>query len=588
MPKEKSYCLDTLIRVGRRLSSDTSLTERQILDILYEHAGDLLDSRHMVIALYNRRANAPLYALMVHDGMMIGGGMGNPALTHEHIREHVDTLNIGGLMQRCLSEKSPAILVNKRALYLNQRENPPQISSWVCAPMIVGNKVLGAIAAYHPTEEHNYEEADLSHLYALADYAAIALDNKEVNAQLKSLVEVGRELSSNIQLNEPEVLALIHAQLRPLMRTEHMYIALYERDQPLRFGLAYENGVRQTDWTPSMGGTSRMWWIILNGQPLAHHTREAGERWYAEVEPDNPAPVIFASYLAAPMTACGETMGVIALYHPDQEYIFTDVDLDILVPLARYAGIALYNAQLYRIARTDVIAAQKLATLGTFMGAIQHRVYNTFSFIALLVDSLRRRVDARDETVSQILTDIEQNVNFTSTLIARLSHIAAESDHARVELSIIFENILTMMMPRFRGVSFTLDLDPDLPSFPTSEGQLTEVFINLVENACRAVQHHPDPQVVVTASYDTLSDQIIVRVHDNGGGVQPLARSNLFIKPIPSPNQDGSSSSGLGLWLSRLILTSMGGMIELEDTGSQGSTFRVTLSLQPRLDGGAI
>ncbi|MDZ4763237.1 MAG: GAF domain-containing protein [Chloroflexota bacterium] len=588
MAKEKSYCLDTLIRVGRLLSSDTSLNERQILAILYQHAGDLLDSRHMVIALYNRRTDEPIYALMVHEGEAISGANDSSASTHEAIREHADASGVGTLLHWSLSEKKPLLLPNKRAFRTWNPALTLNVGSWVCAPMMVGSKVLGAVAAYHPSEEWVYDDEDLSHLQALADYAAIALENKEVNAQLKSMVEVGRELSSNIQLNEDEVLALIRAQLRPLMRTDNMYIALYDKTQPIRFGLVYENGTRLNDWMPTAGGTSRMWWIILNGQPLIHHTREAGEKWYSEVERHNAAPVIFSSYLGAPMTACGETIGVIALYHPEQEYAFTDADLDILVPLARYAGIALYNAQLYRAARSDVIAAQKVATLGTAMGAIQHRVYNTLTFIAPLVAGLRRRIDVRDETVRQILDDIEQNVNFTSTLISRLSGLSTEGGTTRIALGAIFQKIVEMASSRFRGVAFTLDLDSDLPAFIAFEAQLTEIFTNLVENACRAVYGREDARVIFSGNYDITTDQIVVRVEDNGAGIDPKVRANLFIKPMPSLSQDGIPSSGLGLWLSRLILAKMGGTIALEATNAHGTIFIITLPVQTVSSGGEL
>lgn len=587
MARDKAYCLDTLITVGRRLSSDPSLTQREILDILHDHTIELLDPLNMVIALYDRAVDSPIYAMIYRDGVKSAD---LPAQGVFALRDHLPSPELAStidtLMRWSLREQQPLILPRRESWHSWNPAIEPIFASWACAPLMVGTKILGAIAVFHLTDDLSFTNDDLRYLQAMADYAAIALDNKEVNTQLKSIVEIGRELSSNIQLDETETLALIREQLKPLMRTDNMYIALYDdNNRYLRFGSFYRNDTRLEGWTPATGGMSRSWWIITHGEPLLHHTREAGEKWYAETESHNDAPVIFSSYLGAPMTACGRTIGVIALYHPEQEYIFNDNDLDILVSLARYAGIALYNAQLYREARGDLLAAKKLATLGTAMGAIQHRIRNSLTFIAPQVTSLRKRVDLANPDISQILDDIEQNVTFTQHLIARLNQLANEGEPEAVCLETTLAHVLDDARLRFKGMDFELSFEPDIPQIRGSEAQLTEIFMNLVENACRAVRQMPQPMVSVEGEFDPSASIIHVRVTDNGTGIDPEVMARLFVKPVPSGAQHGVSS-GLGLWLSKLILDSMGGDIVVEQTHPQrGTTLRVTLPVLPVLEG---
>ncbi len=587
MAREKAYCLDTLITLGRRLSSDPSLTQREILEILHDHTIELLNPLNMVIALYNRAVDSPIYAMIYRDGVKTAD-----LRTHEvlALRDHLPSSDLANtidrLMRWSLREQQPLILPRRESWRSWNPEIEPIFASWACAPMMVGTKILGVIAVFHLTDDLSFTNDDLRYLQAMADYAAIALDNKEVNTQLKSIVEIGRELSSNIQLDETETLSLIRDQLHPLMPTDNMYIALYDEDKRyLRFGLVYRDGTRLEGWTAAAGGMSRSWWIITHGEPLLHYNREAGEKWYAETETHNQAPIIFSSYLGAPMTACGRTIGVIALYHPDQEYVFDDSDLDILVPLARYAGIALYNAQLYREARGDLLAAKKLATLGTAMGAIQHRIRNSLTFIAPQVTSLRKRVDLSNPDISQILDDIEQNVTFTQHLIARLNQLANEGEPESVHLETTLVHVLDDARLRFKGLDFQLAFDPHIPEIRGSEAQLTEIFMNLVENACRAVRQMPQPQVRVEGEFDSSASIIHVRVTDNGTGIDPQVLDRLFVKPVPSGAQHGVSS-GLGLWLSKLILDSMGGDIVVEATHPQrGTTLRVTLPVLPVMEG---
>ena len=81
----------------------------------------------------------------------------------------------------------------------------------------------------------------------------------------------------------------------------------------------------------------------------------------------------------------------------------------------------------------------------------------------------------------------------------------------------------------------------------------------------------------------TYRDNTIgVRVQDTGGGIPPEIQDRLFKQPVPS--QDPEHGSGLGLWLSRLMLQTIGGNVGIEQTGSQGTTMLVELPLSRSTD----
>ena len=87
--------------------------------------------------------------------------------------------------------------------------------------MIVGNKVLGVIATYHPEREYVYSHDDLDILQSMAIQAAIAIDNArmfyDVNQRLSALVNFEQELTSVIHLGENRILELIHEQVSQLI-----------------------------------------------------------------------------------------------------------------------------------------------------------------------------------------------------------------------------------------------------------------------------------------------------------------------------------------------------------------------------------
>ena len=87
------------------------------------------------------------------------------------------------------------------------------LPSWVGVPMMIGDKVLGVIATYHPTQEYVYDREDLTILQTMANQAAIALDNARLygktNLRLNALVSFEQEITSAIRQGENKILELI-------------------------------------------------------------------------------------------------------------------------------------------------------------------------------------------------------------------------------------------------------------------------------------------------------------------------------------------------------------------------------------------
>ena len=124
-----------------------------------------------------------------------------------------------------------------------------------------------------------------------------------------------------------------------------------------------------------------------------------------------------------------------------------------------------------------------------------------------------------------------------------------------------------------------IQLADPLPQIQAPIGQLTEVFRNLLDNAYRAMREKGGKLIV----HSCLADAIIcVRVRDAGPGISPPIEQRLFEKPVPSKEPGGGA--GLGLWLGRLMLQSIGGNITVENTsisGPTGTTMLVQFPVSP-------
>jgi signal transduction histidine kinase len=106
--------------------------------------------------------------------------------------------------------------------------------------------------------------------------------------------------------------------------------------------------------------------------------------------------------------------------------------------------------------------------------------------------------------------------------------------------------------------------------------RLVEVLENLLGNA---VKYSPEGGAV-TVEIGRDKDQALIRIRDEGLGVPEPERGQLFERFFRTSVAKPYGGVGLGLYISREIITRMGGDIQLESSGDRGSVFRVTLPLQ--------
>jgi two-component system sensor kinase FixL len=107
--------------------------------------------------------------------------------------------------------------------------------------------------------------------------------------------------------------------------------------------------------------------------------------------------------------------------------------------------------------------------------------------------------------------------------------------------------------------------------------QIQQVVVNLVANALRSFRDSSEASVFISAA--RWGQQAVVSISDRGPGVPPARREDVF-EPGLVERPEGT---GLGLYISRLIVSGHGGRIWIDDYPGGGSIFRFALPL----DGGA-
>jgi signal transduction histidine kinase len=137
----------------------------------------------------------------------------------------------------------------------------------------------------------------------------------------------------------------------------------------------------------------------------------------------------------------------------------------------------------------------------------------------------------------------------------------------------ILETQLSQARERFDDATF--ELDGELPDRCTVEANemLSSVFTNLFNNA---VQHNDTEACRVTIGVEKTSEAVRITVADNGPGIPPDRREELFGRGVKGLDSPGT---GVGLYLVDTLVDHYGGSVSIGDNDPEGAVFTVELPL---------
>ncbi len=125
------------------------------------------------------------------------------------------------------------------------------------------------------------------------------------------------------------------------------------------------------------------------------------------------------------------------------------------------------------------------------------------------------------------------------------------------------------MQPTLLQKNIELDIilkDPNL-IFKADTTLIEQVLINLLVNAIDAVKNIPNP--IITLNAEFINDKTIIRINDNGVGIDEELLDKIFI-PFFSTRKNGS---GIGLTLCKQIMMLHSGTIQVLSKPREGTSF---------------
>ena len=255
-----------------------------------------------------------------------------------------------------------------------------------------------------------------------------------------------------------------------------------------------------------------------------------------------------------------------------------------------------------RRAQTDLVRAEKLASVGLIAAGVAHEINNPTAYalanLRLLEDALEtlrahraaapRRAagsagapptpaEAQDaeRLADEALRDALEGIFRIRDIVAGLKSLSQQDARVpeAVRLSKVIETSVGLARPAVR-LAATVTLALDRSCFVLGHtGQLSQVIINLVVNAAEAMPEEPTRPGTIEVRTLAVEGEIALEVRDNGRGI-PAAELGEVFRPLYTTKATGT---GLGLAISRRIVEEHGGRIEVESIVGEGTTFRVVL-----------
>ena len=226
--------------------------------------------------------------------------------------------------------------------------------------------------------------------------------------------------------------------------------------------------------------------------------------------------------------------------------------------------------------RARLIERERLVAIGELVAGVAHEVNNPLSSISAYAQILLREPDLSDAH-REAMEVIRSETIRASQVVKDLLAFARRSETRReaVDLQEVVESAVRLSHYQLvtGKLRAAIDIPADLPAVMGDARQLQQVVINLVTNAMQAMA----PQGTGTLRIEARAEEstVVLEVADTGSGISAAARSRIF-EPFFTTKEEGQGT-GLGLSVTYGIVTAHGGTIELVDSTSGGTRFRVTL-----------
>lgn len=260
---------------------------------------------------------------------------------------------------------------------------------------------------------------------------------------------------------------------------------------------------------------------------------------------------------------------------------------NLIVIVAMSASVVMMLLQMRRRARAEAVAenerkirelergllhSERLASVGRFAAGVAHEVNNPLEGLGNYLSLLESDLDSGNTArARERLQQARKGLNRAAAILRR---VLSFSDPARAPKEVMpvldpIEEAVEFLRPRFSMVTFDILGANDEAQVRANRVALSQLFLNILLNACEGQEDGGKIEVAVTENAST----VLVTITDHGPGLTREALDHLF-----EPFYSTRGSSGLGLAVCHGIIQDHGGEINAANRpNGSGAVFEVRL-----------
>ncbi len=244
----------------------------------------------------------------------------------------------------------------------------------------------------------------------------------------------------------------------------------------------------------------------------------------------------------------------------------------------------------------QLIHAGRLSSLGEMATGVAHEINQPLSIISMAAEGTLRDIEKNRFDVNALPGDLEgilRNVRRIDRIITHMRTFARKPEECRaVNPEEVLNNAFIFLGEQFKmhGISFSREIDENLPLIVVDANQLEQVFVDILTNARQALDERAEKGEGRGESFEKRlvcgisreekegADYVVFEFADNAYGVPEELKTRVF-EPFFTTKEPGEGT-GLGLSIAYGIVSRLGGRIWVEDNEMGGASFMVAVPVE--------